>query len=270
MKQGSFRAVRHAVLLLIMLSIAVFSVHGQFVRGQQPTVDLMSIIIDRFDGSTTSEWTFGGRTFQHEFEWGVQASRFATTINNESWPRLTFVDAWPLALFGRNMENRDIRSLGLWGRFDRRGYNWIDLFPIVPGSGNDGEAPVPFEIPIPGRIRYMDMWVWGSNHNFYIEAYFRDHRGIVHSVHLGELGFEGWQNMSLRIPNHIPQTRRTLPRSAGLHFVKFRIWTTPVERVDNFFIYFNQLKILTDVFTDLYDGDDLADPERVMDLWARN
>ena len=265
MKQGSFRAVRHTVFLLIMLSLTVFYVHGQ-----RQTVDLQSIIIDRFDGVTTKEWSFGGRTFRHEFEWGTDASRFASTVGNERFPRLTFVDAWPMALFGRNIDNRDIRSLGLWGSFDRRGFNWIDLFPIVPGSGDNGQTPVPFEIPIPGQIRYMDMWVWGSNHNFYIEAYFRDHRGIVHSIFLGDLAFAGWRNLSLRIPNHIPQTRRTLPSFAGLHFVKFRIWTTPVERVDNFFIYFNQLKILTDVFSDLFDGDDLADPERAMDLWARN
>jgi hypothetical protein len=175
-----------------------------------------------------------------------------------------------MALFGRNLENRDIRSLGLWGRFDRRGYNWIDLYPIVPGSGGDGELPVPFEIPIPGRVNSLDMWIWGSNHNFYIEAYFRDYRGVVHSVFLGDLRYQGWRNLRVRIPNNIPQTRRTLPRYVGLHFVKFRIWTTPLERVDDFYIYFNQLKILTDVFESLFDGDDLADPDRVRDIWARN
>jgi len=265
MKQGRFRAVRLAVFLFITLSIAAFPLYGD-----EHTVDLMSIILDRLDGSTTSEWSFGGRTFTHEFEWAVDASRFATVINNERWPRVAYVEAWPMALFGTNRANADLRSLGVWGRFDRRGHNWIDLFPIVPGTGGNGEAPVPFEIPIPGRVRYMDMWVWGSNHNFYLEAYFRDHRGVVHAVPMGSLAFQGWRNLRLRIPAHIPQSRRTLPRYAGLEFVKFRIWTTPFENVDNFFIYFNQLKILTDVFESLFDGNDLADPARARELWAQN
>jgi len=43
----------------------------------------------------------------------------------------------------------------------------------------------------------------------------------------------------------------------------------PTERVDNFFIYFNQLKVLTDTFETLFDGNDLADPVRVQELWGQ-
>jgi hypothetical protein len=53
-----------------------------------------------------------------------------------------------------------------------------------------------------------------------------------------------------------------------MSFVKFRIWTTPLERVDNFYIYFNHIKILTDTFETLYDGDELGDPDRVQEFWA--
>ncbi|MCL2374268.1 MAG: flagellar filament outer layer protein FlaA [Treponema sp.] len=264
MKQGSFRAIRLIAFLFVMLSLTVFS-----VSAQQPTVNLQSIIIDTFDGETTRQWTIGGRTFTHEFEWRADASRFASTIDGEAFPQLSFIPAWPMALFGANRDNRDIRSLGIWGRFDRRGYNWIDIYPVVAGSGDDGENPQAFEIPIPGRIRYLDMWVWGSNLNYFMEVFFRDHRGIVHTIPMGSLAFQGWQNMRVRIPTHIPQSRTVLPRVSGLNFVKFRIWTTPTERVDNFFIYFNQLQILTDIFETLFDGNDLADPERVQELWGQ-
>jgi hypothetical protein len=265
MKQGSFRAVRRIVFLLVTFSIMVFSVHGD-----EFTQDYVSIILESFSGETIKEWTIGGRNFSYDFEWAVDASKFATVANNERFPMLTYVEAWPMQLFGTNRNNLELRSLGIWGRFDRRGYNWIDIFPIVTGSGRDGDPPQPFEIPIPGRISVLDMWVWGSNHNFYMEAYFRDHSGVVHSLHMGSLAFQGWRNMRVRIPNNIPQARRHLPRFAGLHFVKFRIWTTPLERVDNFFVYFNQMKILTDTFESLFDGDDLADPQRVQEIWARN
>lgn len=257
MKQGSFKAARLLVSLFVMLSITVFSVSADEI-----TVNLQSIVLDAFDGDSTRQWTVGGRTFTHEFEWRADASRFASVMDGQAFPQLSFVQAWPMALFGANREGRDIRSLGIWGRFDRRGYNWIDIYPVSSDE-------TPFEIPIPGRIHYMDMWVWGSNLNYNIEAFFRDHRGVVHSVPMGSLAFQGWRNMRIQIPTNIPQSRRTLPLLAGLHFVKFRIWTTPVERVDNFFIYFNQLQILTDVFETMFDGSDLADPTRVQELWGQ-
>ena len=319
MKQGSFRVVRLIIFLLAMVCLAGFSAFGD-----EHTTDYQSIVLDSFDGATNHEWSFGGRTYKYDFEWKVDASKFASKINDESYPKLTYVPAWPMAVFGTNRDQKDIKSLGVWGKFDRRGYNWIDLYPVKTGSsdnsggssdnsggnssgasggnsnanssgassgnsnassgggssgnssgdansgGSNGDEPEPFEIPIPGRIQYLDLWVWGSNLNYYMEAYFRDHQGVVYNLYLGSLSFQGWRNLRTRIPTNIPQSKRILPRLAGLTFVKFRIWTTPVERVDNFYIYFKQMKVLTDTFESLYDGDELADPERVQELWANN
>jgi hypothetical protein len=114
------------------------------------------------------------------------------------------------------------------------------------------------------------MWAWGSNLNFYIEAYVRDYLGIVHRIHFGSLYYTGWRNLRAHIPNHIPQSKRILPALASLKFVKFRIWTMPEEHVNNFYIYFKQLKVLTDTFESLYDGDELSDPDRIPELWANN
>ena len=265
MKQGSFRAVRLLVIMLIMMSMTVFT-----VIGDENTVDFLSIILDPFDGTTVQEWSFAGRTHSYEFEWKLDASRFATRIGDDIYPKQTFVSAFPMALYGSNRDGKDIRSLGIHGRFDRRGYNWIDVYPALVGTGGDGEDPIPFEIPIPGRIHFLDMWVWGSNLNYYLEAYYRDHQGVIYALNMGSLGFTGWKNLRTRIPTSIPQSRRTLPRLAGLTFVKFRIWTTPFERVDNFYVYFNQMKVLTDTFETLFDGNDLADPDFVQNLWAQN
>jgi len=265
MKQGSFRAVRLAVLLLFMLSLTVFQAFGD-----EATVDFVSIVLEKFNGETSHEWTLGGKVYNFDFEWAVDASKFASRVNDEQFPKLTHVEAWPMQAFGINRNNMDLKSLGIWGKFDRRGYNWVDIYPSIPGSAQNGEPPEAFEIPVPGRIQYLDMWVWGSNLNYYLEAYFRDHQGVVHPLYMGNLGYTGWKNLRVRIPTSIRQSRRVLPRFAGLHFVKFRIWTTPMERVDNFYIYFNQMKVLTDAFESTFDGDDLADPDRVQALWAQN
>ena len=268
MRQGSFKAVNLAVcrvvFLLVMVSLTAFSAFAD-----EHTVDYMSLILEGFNGSTEHEWTFGGKIYNYDFEWVLDASKFATKDDNNSFPKLTYVESWPMQLFGTNRGNLDLKSLGIHGKFDRRGYNWVDIYPARTGSGGDGEDPEAFEIPIPGRIKYLDMWVWGSNLNYYMEAYFRDHQGVVYALPMGTLAYQGWKNLRVQVPTSIPQSKRILPRLAGLTFVKFRIWTTPVERVDNFYVYFNQMKVLTDVFESMYDGDDLADPDRVQELWEQ-
>jgi len=264
MKQGSFRAVRHAVFLLFML---IFM--ASFVFGDANVVDYRSIILEAFNGDRSHEWSFGGNTFSYEYDWALDASKFATSSSSDAFPKQTYVEAWPVQLYGVNRNGEeDLRSFGIWGKFDRRGYNWVDVYPVKPDSGGVGEYPEPFEIPIPGRIRSLDMWVWGSNLNYTLEAYFRDYQGVIHAIDMGSIAHTGWKNISAQIPARIAQTKRILPHIANLTFVKFRIWTSPLERVDNFYVYFNQFKILTDTFETYFDGNDLADPAKVQELWA--
>jgi hypothetical protein len=87
---------------------------------------------------------------------------------------------------------------------------------------------------------------------------------------MGNIGHTGWKNLRARIPTNIIQSKRVLPHRAGLSFVKFRIWTQPTEKVNDFYIYLDQFKVLTDMFESLFDGDELSDPDRVQELWAGN
>jgi hypothetical protein len=220
--------------------------------GDESTVNYESIILDSFDGDSA-------------YIWKVDASKFATKTDEDTFPKISYVSTWPSALFGANRQGLDLRSLGVWGRFDRRGYNWIDVYPVDAEGGEDAG---PAEIPMPGRVQYVDVWVWGSNLNYYVEAFIRDHLGVVHVLNLGNLGYQGWKNLRAYIPTSIPQAKRVLPRLAPLSFVKLRVWTQPREPVSNFYVYFDQLKVLSDTFESIYDGDELADPERVQELWT--
>jgi hypothetical protein len=256
MKQGSFRAV----CLILLAWTAIFSAFGD-----ENTVNSETVLIDAFDGSTTHTWKAEGKDRTYEFEWRTDASKFTTKTDEAAYPRLTYVPTFPQALFGRTPPEDDQRSLGIWGKFDRKGYNWIDLYPVAAGGAEDAE---PFEIPLPGRVQYLDFWLWGSNLNFYIEAYVRDSQGVVYPIRVGNLNFAGWKNLRVNIPPNIPQSKRVLPRLAGLTFVKFRITTQPIEQVDNFYVYLDHFKILTDTFESLYDGNDLGDPDYVQELWS--
>jgi len=104
--------------------------------------------------------------------------------------------------------------------------------------------------------------------DLYIDAYIRDYQGIVHTIHFGNLAFTGWKNMRAHIPNTVRQDKRSMPTHAQIKFVKFRIWTQPIERVGDFYVYFKQLKALTDTFDTMFDGDELADPDLIPKLWA--
>lgn len=241
MKQGGFKAA----CLALMTCIAVLSVNAD-----ERTVNLESRILESFDGDSA-------------YVWKAAASKFATKSDEETFPKISYVPSWPAALHGANREGKDLKSLGIWGRFDRKGYNWIDLYPVA----KDGDGETAVEIPIPGRAKMLDVWVWGSNFNYYMELYLRDAKGVVHLVELGDLSFVGWKNLRINVPENISQSRRTTPSRQGLTFVKFRIWTRPSEKVDDFQIYLDQLKLLTDTFESLFDGDELADPQRVEELW---
>jgi hypothetical protein len=242
MKQGSFKAV----CLMLLATMAIGAAFGDDI-----TMNSTSVILESFDGDSP-------------YVWKVAGSKFATKTDEDSWPKSSSIAAFPQALFGLNREEKDLRSLGIWGKFDRQGYNWIDIYPVEADGGDDAG---PFEIPMPGRLQNMDIWVWGSNFDYTLEAYFRDHNGVIHIVPMGRLNFQGWRNVQARIPANIPQTKRILPSLAPLRLVKFRVWTPPYEPVGDFRIYFDQFKVLTDTFDSLYDGNELAMPERIQELW---
>jgi hypothetical protein len=243
-----------AVCLILMASL------GLPVFGDETTVNLESRVIEDFSGSSGLTWKATASKFTHK------ETDDDGNVTDE-YPKLAAVETWPMAVHKKaSLSNQDEmpKSLGINGNFDRRGYNWIDIYAT---KANDDGEEARYEIPLPGRTQYLDMWVWGSNLNYYIEAYIRDYQGVVHNLRFGNIGYTGWRNIRTNIPNHIPQYKRILPRLESLKFIKFRIWTQPVERVNDFYIYFNQFKTLTDTFESLYDGDELADPEYVKQLW---
>ena len=193
--------------------------------------------------------------------WIVQASHFAT----QGFPQYKIVkDAWPDVVYGRNKENKDLYSMGIHSKFDRKGYNYIEIIPAAKDSSGN---LVPTSIPIPGRVQRMDVWVWGSNYNYKMDLFLRDYRGIDHVLHLGSLEFIGWKDLAVTIPGAIPQARRYIPQYQGLELTKLVIWTAPDEKVDDYWIFLNDLTILTDLYQTRFDGENLADPDYLNQIW---
>jgi hypothetical protein len=242
MKPG-LRAVFLTTLPLLLLLCTVLAV------ADEVTVNLQSKVIASFDDPDGTQWI-------------VQGSKFVT----KDFPQAMTVRTWPDSLYGRNPEQKNLFALGIHSRFDRKGYNYIEIIPARKGS--DGKlAPAP--LALSGRVRSLDLWVWGSNFNYTMDVHLRDFEGVDRVLHMGSLNYPGWKNLSVGITGNIPQSRRYIPRFQALDLTKFVIWTTPTEKVDDFYVFLDEVKILTDLFESRFDGDNLADPKTLDQLWAQ-
>jgi hypothetical protein len=231
------------------LGIALFFSAG-LVMGDELTQAISSKTLASFNDPATAG------------NWMVQGSKFVT----QDFPQLQVVRAWPEALYGNNKDNKPLFSLGVHARFDRKSYNFIELIPAVKDSSG---KLVPKSIPIPGRVKTMNMWVWGSNYNYWLDVHLRDFQGVDHVVRMGSLLFAGWKNLTANISGAIPQARQYIPRYAGLELTKLVIWTAPDERVDDYYFFINDINCITDLFETRFDGEDLADPDSLNTLWQQ-
>lgn len=218
------------------------------MTADEVTQNIQSFVLESFDDPQQSHWIVAG-------------SKFST----QGYPQAAFVNTWPDALFRAEPQGKTLNSLGIHGRFDRMGYNYIELTPATAGA--DGQL-TPTGIPIPGRVRSLDLWAWGSNRNYYVDVQLRDYRGIVYVLRLGSIDYRGWKDLTLEIPNYISQSVQYVPSTQSLQLVKIVIWTTPTEKVDDFYVYFDQIKCITDTFESPWDGEDLATPSFVQNLWS--
>jgi hypothetical protein len=267
MKKGNFKAVFSTLLLGILSALPVYSDSG--------TVEMASRILDNFEGTA---YVVDGE--EYHYDWKAVASKLTTKTASQTFPIVNSrVSTAPMALQRLASEaGSEAKSLGVQGSFDRPGYNWIDVYPTI--EGGDGQA---VEIPLLGRTRVIDMWVWGSNLNYSIEAYIRDTKGVMHVIPMGSLRYVGWKNLRSNVPESIPMVSNVVPRSTHAStFVKLRVWADPKERsyvdvirdgqgkiasIIPFYIYIDQIKVLADIYETIYDGDILANPRIVKGLW---
>ncbi len=160
--------------------------------------------------------------------------------------------------------------LGVKTGFTSKGYNFIEILPPVyktslypnlqvlfpanlPNPGNERF------IPIPGRCKSIDIWVAGRNYRYTLEIWLKDYDGFVYALDMGKIDFAGWRNLSKKIPNYIPQDEKYIPKEKPLKIIKLVLRADPDERADKLYVYFDHLKVITDVAIQRYDGFDMKD-----------
>ena len=208
-------------------------------------------IIDNFDNVGSQDYQVPGKsvnsTESHNWTWAVQASHYID--KEKGFPKLEYFDGQPNSLKLFNKEGDQPKVLGVKTSYLRKGENWFEVYPE-----NEGK---PYEIPFVGTVTQVDFWVWGANYLYFIDILIRDADGRVYTLPAGNLAFNGWRNVIVPIPSHVRQHSRLRSGPTTMTFVGFRVRTDPDEYVDDFNIFFDQLKFSTNALSNVFDGYEL-------------
>jgi hypothetical protein len=167
----------------------------------------------------------------------------------------------------KGMEKKKI--LGVHFRFKYAGYNSVHIIPpaevqwddptrkITTYDSRTGTYVQENAIQIPGQSRGISVWVHGRGDDYYLECWVKDWKGEVHILKFGSLNFVGWKPMIAQIPPYIPQEVETYPQTKLLKIVRFVVRSTPDAIAQDTYIFFDQVKALTEIYEVNFDGQEL-------------
>ncbi|MGI5070032.1 flagellar filament outer layer protein FlaA [Treponema pectinovorum] len=149
----------------------------------------------------------------------------------------------------------DTKVLGVKVEFFRRGINSFFIRSARP-------------IPIEGVTKTISMWVAGRNMDHEIFVLVQDYFGNNFELYLGNLGFSGWKKLTVAVPPTPDGEHGIIQQSAyngvrpGLKVLGFRIDCDPALARGQYYVYFDDLRAVTD----LYDLEN-RDEDDIMDDW---
>jgi len=137
--------------------------------------------------------------------------------------------------------------LGVKVSFFHRGDSFFTVYPAEP-------------LPIPGITKTVSVWVVGRNYNHTLILLFTDAMGRAQEVTVGTLNFVGWRKLTVAIPPSVVQQDYHYGTVSGIKITGFRIETDPLDTYGTYYIYFDDLRAVTDLFGESKrDTDDMAD-----------
>jgi hypothetical protein len=145
------------------------------------------------------------------------------------------------------LEITDEYVIGLKVQFYSRGYREFSIEPIRP-------------IPIEGSTKTISVWVVGRNFNHTLKVIVSDFFGNYQEITMGKLNFSGWQELTVAIPPQLRQSDYHFSQKNGISILGFKVETDPTESYGSYYIYFDGLRAVTDLFqAESRDRDDMPD-----------
>lgn len=156
----------------------------------------------------------------------------------------------------KDLDIPDKYVLGTRIDFLRRGATSFTVFPIRP-------------IPIEGITKTISVWVVGRNYNHTLKIMVQDFFGNEFELFMGKLNFQGWKKLTVAIPpqsadgkSGIIQRNYHYNSFMGLKVVGFKVECDPMEAYGSYYIYFDDLRAVTDLF-----AEENRDPDDMVDSW---
>lgn len=153
----------------------------------------------------------------------------------------------------KNQEISDERVLGVKVEFFRRGINSFYITAARP-------------VAIEGTTKTVSVWVVGRNQSHHLNLLVQDYFGNNFELYMGTLNFSGWKKMTVAVPpspdgvHGIVQTSAYHGDRPGLRIVGFRIDCNPELARGTYYVYFDDLRAITDLYAmENRDVDDMDD-----------
>ncbi len=156
-------------------------------------------------------------------------------------------DKDPLAVSSNNVRI-DERVLGVRADFFRRSIATLSILPRRP-------------IPIPGLAHTMTIWVAGRNTNHELKIVLRDIKGNIRLLSFGKLNFLGWKKLTVAIPPGLQdELFYDVSRpDSNLEITSLIVESELLESYGRFYIYFDDLRAVSDLSVLEREPDDMVD-----------
>ena len=139
------------------------------------------------------------------------------------------------------------KVLGVKVQYIARGHNWFSIRPIKP-------------IVIEGICQSISCFIAGRNYKHLLKVIILDYFARERVLIMDKLNFIGWKELIVSIPEQIEQTDYHFPDKQGIKFNGFLISCDPLETLGIYYIYFDELRAMTDIFNETTkDLDDMID-----------
>jgi hypothetical protein len=145
------------------------------------------------------------------------------------------------------INEQDTRVLGVKVDFYHRGVVNFSVHPTAP-------------IPVPGISKTISLWVAGRNFNHTLVVLLEDYFGNAMELTVGKLTFMGWKKLTVAVPPTIVQTDYHFTYKDGIKIVGFRIDCDLNEAMGTYYLYLDDIRVVTDLFGEARrDADDMSD-----------